>query len=223
MSGTEEWDRGTESAAAPTPEETRPGEAPREVEVPEELRAEIEHLMSLYPEKRSASLPALHAIQSRYGYCSPEGIEQAAAVMEVEPAYLESVASFYDLFHLGPAGQHRVLVCTNLSCWMCGGDELLDAFCDAAGADREAAGHGGVVNEAGDVFVSGFECLGACDVAPMASVDERYYGPIERSEAKTVIEQLRDGAAVLPDRALAKRPAAGGPEPEPDPRVAEVE
>lgn len=193
------------------------------VEVPDDLRAEIEQLMSLYPQKRSASIPALHAIQARYGWCTPEGIEQAATVMGVEPAYLESVASFYDLFHLEPAGQHRVLVCTNISCWMRGADELLDAFCEAAGADREAAGHGGTVNEAGDLYVSGFECLGACDIAPMASIDETYYGPLEQAEAATVVEQLRSGAGVLPEKALAKRPAAGGPEPDPDPRVAEVE
>jgi NADH-quinone oxidoreductase subunit E len=202
-----------------TPEDAQPGE----VEVPKDLRAEIERLMSLYPEKRSASIPALHAIQQRYGWCTPEGIEQAAAVMDLEPAYLEGVASFYDLFHLEPAGEHRVLVCTNISCWMRGADELLDAFCAATGADREHAGHGGAVSAAGDVFVSGFECLGACDVAPMAAIDERYYGPLETADAETVIGQLRDGAEVLPDKALAKRPAAGGPEPDPDPRVAEVE
>ncbi len=193
------------------------------VEVPDDLRAEIERLMALYPQKRSASIPALHAIQARYGWCTPEGIEQAATVMGVQPAYLESVASFYDLFHLEPAGRHQVLVCTNISCWMRGADELLDAFCEAAGADREAAGHGGIVNEAGDVFVSGFECLGACDIAPRAAIDETYYGPLERAEAATVIEQLRSDADVLPGKALAKRPAAGGPEPDPDPRIAEVE
>ena len=192
------------------------------VRVPDDLRAEIEGLMARYPQKRSASIPALHAIQRRYGWCSPEGIEQAATVMDVDPAYLEGVASFYDLFHLEPAGTHRVLVCTNISCWMRGADELLEAVCQAAGADHEAASHGGTVNDAGDLYVSGFECLGACDIAPMASVDERYYGPLEDADAATLIDQLRSGADVLPDKALKLRPAAGGPEPEPDPRVAEA-
>jgi NADH-quinone oxidoreductase subunit E len=198
-------------------------EAGEPVAVPEDLRAEIERRMALYPDRRSAILPALHLVQERYGWCNPEGMAQAAEVLDLEPAEVESVASFYDLYHLEPAGSHRVLVCTNISCWMRGADELLDAFCEAAGADREAAGHGGTVNEAGDIFVSGFECLGACDIAPMVSADERYYGPLERADAATVIDQLREGAEVLPDRALAKRAAAGGPEPEPDPRVADVE
>ncbi|HKJ36185.1 MAG TPA: NAD(P)H-dependent oxidoreductase subunit E [Solirubrobacterales bacterium] len=210
-----------EGGASAVPEEAGPRTEP--IPVPDDLRAEIERRIGMYPDRRSAILPALHLVQSRYGWCTPEGIAQAAQVLDLEPAEVESVASFYDLFHLEPAGEHRVLVCTNISCWMRGADELLDSFCEAAGADRHAAGHGGTVNEAGDVFVSGFECLGACDIAPMISADEHYYGPVEHGEAATVIDQLRQGADVLPDKALAERPAAGGPEPDPDPRVAEVE
>ena len=80
---------------APVPE-------PAEVEVPRGLAQEIRRAMKRYPEKRSASIPALWAVQRRYGYCSPEGINQAAAVMGLTPAYLQSVASFYDLFQLEP-------------------------------------------------------------------------------------------------------------------------
>jgi NADH-quinone oxidoreductase subunit E len=192
-----------------------------EVEVPDELREEIETAMARYPEIRSASIPALWAVQRRYGWCTPEGIRQAAAVMGLTPAHLEAVASFYDLFRLEPVGNHRVLVCTNISCWMRGADRLLAAFCVAAGCDPHEARHGGASSEDGELFVSGFECLGACDIAPMASIDERYYGPLTTDDARTATDALRSGAEVLPDRALAKRPAAGGPEPEPDPRVAE--
>lgn len=196
---------------------------PHETGIPDELQREIAEIVDRYPEKRSASLPALFAVQKRYGWCTPEGIRQAAAVMGVTPAYLEGVGSFYDLLHMEPAGDHRVLVCTNISCWMRGGDELLQSFCEAAGASFKDADHGGTVNEAGDIFVSGFECLGACDLAPMASIDERYFGPLEQADAQTAIDQLRAGEEVLPDRALYKRLAAGGPEPDPDPRVARVE
>ena len=170
-----------------------------EVDCPDELRERIEELMSRYPDRKSASIPALWAVQRRYGWCTPEGIRQAAAVMRVTPAYLESVASFYDLLFTEPVGTHKVAVCTNISCWMRGGDELLDAF--------RAAAEG-----AEDVFVTGFECLGACDIAPMASIDERYFGPLEPAEAQTAIEQLRDGAEVLPEKALEKRPLPGGPD-----------
>lgn len=166
-----------------------------EVDCPDELRERIEALMARYPDRKSASIPALWAVQKRYGWCTPEGIRQAAAVMRVTPAYLESVASFYDLLHTEPVGSHRIAVCTNISCWMRGGDQLLDAFRAAAEGDE-------------DLFVTGFECLGACDIAPMASIDQRYYGPLETAEAETAVEQIKAGAEVLPEKALAKRPLA---------------
>ena len=176
-----------------------------EVNVPAGLRREIEAAMKKYPETRSASIPALWAVQRKYGWCSPEGIRQAAAVMGETPAYLESVASFYDLFHLEPRGKHDVLVCTNISCWLRGGDELLAAFQEAAGED---------------VHVTGFECLGACDLAPMASIDERYYGPLTPEEAPEAIAALgKKDAEVLPKKRLEDRGAAGGKRAGADKRV----
>src|SRR4029079_10769959 len=118
-----------------------------EVDCPAELKERIEELMSRYPDRRSASIPALWSVQRTYGWCTPEGIRQAAAVMRVPPAYRESVASFYDLLRTHPVGTHQVLVCTNISCWMRGADELLDAVCEAAGADREHAAHRGADND----------------------------------------------------------------------------
>ena len=171
-------------------------EDPAEVEVPPGLRRDIERAMKKYPQKRSASIPALWAVQRKYGWCTPEGIRQAAAVMGVTPAYLESVASFYDLFHLEPVGKHEVLVCTNITCWLRGGDDVLAAFQEAAGDD---------------VHVRGFECLGACDIAPMASIDERYYGPLEPGDAPEAISQLKKrNGKVLMDKRLEDREAAGG-------------
>jgi NADH:ubiquinone oxidoreductase subunit E len=206
-------------------ESMRPEDAERvpelhEVDVPDELREQIESAMGKYPEIRSASLPALWAVQRHYGWCTPEGIRQAAAVMGVTPAYLESVATFYDLLRTSPVGRHSVLVCHNLSCWLRGAEDVLDAFCDAAGVDAHAADHVGASSDDGEVYLKGFECLGACDIAPMASIDERYYGPLTPDDARAAVEQLRSGADVLPDRALAGRETAGGPEPDPDPRVA---
>ena len=167
-----------------------------EVDCPPALKERIETLMSRYPDRRSASIPALWAVQERYGWCTPEGIRQAAAVMRFTPAYLESVASFYDLLHTDPVGSHRIEVCTNITCWMRGGDQLLDAFRAAAEGDD-------------DLFVTGFECLGACDIAPMASIDQRYYGPLEAAEAATAIDQIKAGDEVLPAKSLEQRPLAG--------------
>ena len=172
--------------------------------------------MSKYPEIRSASLPALWAVQRQYGWCTPEGIRQAAAVMGVTPGYLESVATFYDLFHTSPVGRHRVLVCHNLACWLRGAEDVLDAFCAEAGVDADEADHIGASSEDDEVYLRGFECMGACDIAPMASIDERYFGPLGTDDAATAIEQLISGGEVLPEKSLARRGLAGDSPPAPD-------
>jgi NADH-quinone oxidoreductase subunit E len=193
-----EEEREPHGEPAPVPE-------PSEVEVPKELADEIRSAMGRYPQKRSAAMPALWAVQRRYGWCTPDGIRQAAAVMGVTPGYLEGVATFYDLFRLEPEGEHQVLVCTNISCWLRGADRLLEAFSDAAGIDGQRS------SDDGKLSVRGFECMGACDLAPMASIDQRYFGPLSEDDAAAAAEQLRSGQEVLPDRRLEDRPAAGDP------------
>jgi NADH-quinone oxidoreductase subunit E len=181
------WDRAVdlekEPAEIPDPEQT---------DVPQGLRETIEAHMANYPDRRSATLPALAAAQRVHGWCSPEAIEQVACVMRVTPAYLESVASFYDMLETTPVGRHSVYVCTNISCSLCGADELFQALSDAAGADP-------------DVNVRAFECLGACDIAPMASVDGVYVGPLTIADVPQLLEDLKGGRAVLPEKQLARR------------------
>ena len=174
---------------------------PALVEVPAALREEIEAAMARYPERHSAALPALAAAQRHHGWCSPEAIVQAACVMRLTPAYLTSVATFYDMFELHPVGRHSVYVCTNISCSLRGADALYDALEEAAADDP-------------DINLRRFECLGACDIAPMVSVDHTYYGPLAPSDAVRLVEDLRAGREPLPELALALRrstdPGAAG-------------
>ena len=164
---------------------------PAETDVPDELRAEIEALMAKYPDRRSASIPALHAAQRVHGYCSPEAIYQVAAVMQVTPAYLSSVASFYDMLNEEPVGRHHVYVCTSVACHPHNPERVYEAIRDAA-------------SEAGleDTEIREFECLGACEMAPMASVDGRYVGPLEPDDAGEIVAAIREGREPLPGRAL---------------------
>jgi NADH-quinone oxidoreductase subunit E len=181
------WDRPADPAKDPAliPD-------PATTEVPAELRASIEAAMARYPERHSAAIPALHAAQELHGWCSPEAIEQVACVMGVTPAYLDSVASFYDMLETSPVGRHSVYVCTNISCSLRGADALLTAVSEAAGEDPE-------------FNVRAFECLGACDIAPMASVDGVYVGPLELSDVPQLLEDTRSGRPVLPEKQLATR------------------
>jgi NADH-quinone oxidoreductase subunit E len=160
--------------------------------VPEDLRAEIEAHMADYPDRRSATLPALAAAQRVHGWCSPAAIGQVACVMRLTPAYLASVATFYDMLETTPVGRHAVYVCTNISCSLCGADELYEAIRDAAGDDT-------------DFNVRAFECLGACDIAPMASVDGVYVGPLSPDDVPQLLDDVRAGRAVLPEKQLARR------------------
>ena len=159
-------------------------------EVPAELRAAIEDGMRRFPVGDSAFIPALYAVQEHYGWCPPEGIEQAAAVLGRTPAALTAVATFYDMFEMEQLGRKS----------LCGADELLAALEGELGEDP-------------DVNVRGFECLGACDIAPMASVNGIYVGPIGLSEVPELARQIRQGDDPLPEKQLLRRPSA-------DPKVA---
>lgn len=174
---------------------------PATTAVPPQLRERIEALMARYPDFRSAAIPALHAAQELHGWCSPEAIDQVACIMRLTPGYLIAVASFYDMLETnGPVGRHAVYVCTNISCSLRGADALLDAVREAAGEDP-------------DFNVRPFECLGACDIAPMASVDGVYVGPLELADAERLVADVRAGGEVLTDKQLVRRACA-------DPRAA---
>jgi NADH:ubiquinone oxidoreductase subunit E len=168
---------------------------PAVLDVPAALRAEIEAAMARYPDSRSAALPALAAVQRHHGWCSPEAIEQAACVMRLTPGYLTAVATFYDMFETSPVGPHAIYVCTNISCSLRGADALHEAILAAADGDPA-------------FNVRSFECLGACDIAPMASVDGVYIGPLEPDDAPGLLADLRAGRAPLPDKHLSRRPSA---------------
>ena len=164
--------------------------------VPAELRERIEAAMAQYPDFRSAAIPALHAAQELHGWCSPEAIEQVACVMRLTPAYLTAVVGFYDMFESKPVGRNTVYVCTNISCSLRGAGKLHAAMQDAAGDDP-------------DFNVRSFECLGACDIAPMASVNGEYVGPLEPEDCRTLVDDVLAGRPPLEAKQLRKRKVAG--------------
>jgi hypothetical protein len=113
--------------------------------------------------------------------------------MRLTPAYLTSVATFYDMLETAPRPKHNdVFICTNISCSLLGADELFDAMVQAAGADAT-------------MHVRSFECLGACDIAPMASVNGEYIGPLELADAQQIVDDLQAGRPVLPEKQIRYR------------------
>jgi NADH-quinone oxidoreductase subunit E len=168
---------------------------PATTPVPAHVREAIETLMGFYPDVRSAAIPAMKIVQREHGWLSPTAMEQAACVLRLTPAYLVSVASFYDMFELRPKGATDVYVCTNISCSLCGADELYARFKDVLEGDP-------------DFNLRAFECLGACEIAPMASVNGTYLGPLELEDVELLRDDVKEGRDVLPHKQLAKRKAA---------------
>jgi NADH:ubiquinone oxidoreductase subunit E len=173
---------------------------PATIDVPVELERKIQEAMAKYPDRRSAVIPALHLAQEEHGWCSPEALAQVASVMALTPAYLTSVATFYDMFKMVPSPRNDVYVCTNISCSLRGADELFEAMVAAA-------------QDSTEVDVRSFECLGACDIAPMASVNGEYVGPLIPEDAAQIMEDLLAGRPVLEHKQLRHRACA-------DPEVA---
>jgi NADH-quinone oxidoreductase subunit E len=164
---------------------------PANVSVPSELRRAIEETMGRYPEKHSAALPALAAAQKLHGWCSPEAIAQVAVVMQVTPAYLSSIVTFYDMLRATPVGSRYVYVCTSVSCHLNKAKAVYDAIAEEA-RDQGLE----------DCEVREFECLGACEIAPMASVNGRFVGPLGEDDAHELVAALMENRPVLPGRGL---------------------
>jgi NADH-quinone oxidoreductase subunit E len=148
---------------------------------------EIQTVASIYPDPRSAILPALRMAQDRHGWLPPEALREVADALDLTPAYCQAVASFYDMFHLEPVGRHLVEVCTNLSCALVGAQHVVDAFEEALGITP------GETTEDGEVTFRAVECLGGCGYAPVVSIDERYRHPVAPEDVAGIVRDLRAG------------------------------
>ena len=148
--------------------------------------AEIQKLRGKYPRSRSAVMDALRIAQREHGgWLPPEALRDVAAALEETPAYCQSIASFYDMYHLEPVGRHLVEVCTNLSCALVGAQAVLDAFADELGVNP------GETTDDGDVTLRAIECAGGCGRAPVVVVDHVYHEPLRPEDVPGAVEELR--------------------------------
>jgi NADH-quinone oxidoreductase E subunit len=150
------------------------------------LVREIEAMMAEYPDGRSATLPALRLAQERYGWLSPDALREVAQALGTTPAYCESVASFYDMFHLAPVGRHLVEVCTNISCALVGAQRVLEMF------EAELGIGPGETTEDGEVTLRTVECAGGCGWGTVVAVDHRYREPVQAEDVPAIVEELRN-------------------------------
>ena len=151
------------------------------------LYDEIQELIALYPQPRSAVLPALRLAQERHGWLTPDALREVADGLGETPAYCEAVASFYDMFHLAPIGRHLVEVCTNVSCALVGAQQVLESFQDALGVAP------GETTDDGEVTLRTIECAGGCGWGTVVAIDHRYREPVRPEDVPAIVEELRAG------------------------------
>ena len=150
------------------------------------LADEIKRVAKQYPQSRSAILPALRLAQERHGgWLPPEAFEEVGEALGLTPAYCESVASFYDMFHLRPVGRHLVEVCTNICCALRGAQPVLEAF------ERELGVRPGETTEDDEFTLRAVECLGGCGWPTIVAIDDYHRRSVQAGDVPAIVEELR--------------------------------
>lgn len=150
-----------------------------------ELREAIRHEIEEHDGPRAAVLEALRLIQQAQGWVSDEHLAEAAALLDLPVADLDSVASFYSLIFRHPVGERVILLCDGASCWLAGADEVRDALMATLGI-----GYGQTTPD-GRWTLLNVCCVGACDQAPCAVVgrDRRLVGPLSAADALAMVQE----------------------------------
>jgi NADH-quinone oxidoreductase E subunit len=153
--------------------------------LPAKLRAELEELVTHYPQARAALIPALHRCQEELGgWISPETMEACAEFFGLEPVEVYGVVTFYPMFRLTPPGAHVVSVCHNISCTLRGAEDVLKQVCELTGAEV----HG--TSPDGRFTVERVECQGACANAPMFDLDGVYHEDLDAEKVERILGGL---------------------------------
>ena len=180
-------------------------------------------IISRYPRIKSATIPLLHLAQEQDGYVADDAMKHIAELTNTTPAQVLGTCSFYEMFKREPVGKYLVNICTNISCQIMGGEELLHH------AEKSLGIKGGNTTTDGLFTIEDVECIAACTEAPCLQINYRYFHRISNDEFDEVIAELRAGgrADEIPphgtlarirqhipaDRAAGNADPAGIPEP----------
>lgn len=145
----------------------------------------LEKVLSRYPDRQAALLPALHMAHEIRGYISPETMDEVAQRLDLPPAYVRGVTTFYTMYNLRPLGRYLIQVCTNISCNLCGGEDVLDAFLEATGTEA------GEISADGNFTVIEVECLGACGFPTVVQINEKYFENVKVADVAEIVGGLR--------------------------------
>ena len=149
--------------------------------------ARFDKLVTLYPIKRSALVPMLLYAQDEVGYVSDEVVAEIAKRLDLLELDVRNVLSYYSMLRTKPAGKYNVQVCTNISCMLRGGYDLLSHCKETLGI-----GHKGVTPD-GLFSLEEVECIGACCWAPAVQVNYDFHDDLTPAKLDSVLETYRDG------------------------------
>ncbi len=154
------------------------------------VRDEIDHWVAKFPpeRQRSAVIGALHAAQhENHGYLTPELMTAVAEYLKLPPIQVFEVASFYSMFETKPVGRHSISVCTNISCMLCGGDDIL------AHVEKKLGIKAGQSTPDGKFYLKvEEECLAACCGAPMMMIDHVYHENLSPKKVDEILDAVKD-------------------------------
>ena len=158
-------------------------------EVPANLAAEVDELITHYPVKRAASLMVLHAIQEQFGWISQEAVEWTAAKLELQPINILEILTFYPMLRQQPMGKYQIKVCRTLSCALGGAYELHHHFCEKLGLDAHK--HGAQTTADGKFTVEFVECLASCGTAPVVMCNDAFYEGVSHVKADQIVKECK--------------------------------
>ncbi|MCL7959715.1 MAG: NAD(P)H-dependent oxidoreductase subunit E, partial [marine benthic group bacterium] len=146
-----------------------------------EGRDRLDKVLSRYPEKRAALLPMLGYAQERNGWVSDENMAEIAGELDLTPAYVRSVATFYTMYNKHPVGRHLIQVCTCISCHLDEAEEVFERFLSETGT------RAGEISEDGKYTVIEAECLGACGFATAVQINDRYFENVTPEKVSAIL------------------------------------
>jgi NADH-quinone oxidoreductase subunit E len=153
-----------------------------------ERRAQLDETLTKYPadQKRSAILAALYLVQEQQGYLTGNGMKHVAGILDMTPAEVEDVASYYVMLFREPVGKHVLQVCRTLSCALLGAERVTEALSEKLGIQV------GQTDSKGEFTLLEFECLGACDRAPIVMVNnEHWHEKVRPEDVNTLIDDIK--------------------------------
>jgi NADH-quinone oxidoreductase subunit E len=156
-----------------------------------EARAIAEQIVAKYPNKRSAVLPLLFLAQSIEGYVTEAGMRAVADMLELTPAEVLAIASFYTMLKKRPQGDYLISICRNISCTHLGARKLIDAIENHLGIEV-----GGTTDD-GRFSLEAAECLATCDGAPAAQINYEDFYRVTGDEVIELVDNLARGNEVL--------------------------